>query len=153
MNPQDKNLNKLAVIGVAMFFAYALWEQFSPKPAPGAAELAQAHVLLAQKDAASVEDACRLFGAAVREGNKEAAFGLADCIGQSKEGNAVSRRALRYAVLTVAMEAPKGKRDAKAERDALGCTPAEIKEAEKIDVVSVLRGEMSVLDYALSALK
>ena len=80
---------------------------------------------------------------------KEAAFGLANCIGQSKEGNAVSRRALRYAVLTVAMEAPRGTRDAKSERDALGCTPAEIKEAEKIDVVS----EMSVLDYALSALK
>ena len=151
MKTDDTNLKKLAFAMTIMFFCDALWEQFAPKATPGVQELARAQVLMASGTAADKVEACKLFGAAVREGNKQAAFGLSDCIGARKEGTEEARRALRYAVLTIALDAPKGARDAAAERAALGCTPEEIAEANKIDVVQVLLGEMSPTDYMFSA--
>ncbi len=159
MDLSDKNLNKLAWAMCAMFFVYALWEQFAPMAAPGKAEFTQAQILSLSSDASAQEQACQLYADAVRAGNKEAAFGLSDCIGKSEKGTDASRRALRYAVLTLAMDAipnqseEKKGRDAAAERLALGCTPEEIQQAQKINVIEVLQGEVSVLDFALRALK
>lgn len=161
MNVTDNNLNKLAVAMVGIFFVYALWEQFAPQASPGVAELAQANLLMTSTSAADRQEACKLFGAAVRAGNKEGVFGLSDCIGQSDKGTPESRRALQYAVLTMAIpdvlkpdEKPvKSLRDPVAERAALGCTEQEIAEAKKIDVIKVLQGEESLTDFVFRALK
>lgn len=161
MNVSDNNLNKLAVAMVGLFFVYALWEQFAPQASPGVAELTKANILVTSTSESDRQEACKLFGQAVRAGNKEAVFGLSDCIGQSKKGTPESRRALQYAVLTMAIpdilkpdEKPvKSSRDPVAERAALGCTPEEIKEASKIDVVKVLQGEESLTDFVFRALK
>lgn len=151
MKIDDSNLSKLAIAMTVMLFCYALWEQFAPKATPGVQELARAQVLMATGSQADRAEACKLYGAAVREGNKQAAFGLSDCIGARTEGTEEARRTLRYAVLTIALDAPKGDRDAAAERAALGCTTEEIAEANKIDVVQILLGEMSPTDYMFSA--
>ena len=161
MNVTDNNLNKLAVAMVGLFFVYALWEQFAPQASPGVAELTRANLLIQSSSATDRQEACKLFGSAVRAGNKEAVFGLSDCIGKSDKGTLESRRALQYAVLSMAVpdilkpdEKPvKATRDALAERNALGCTDQEIAEAKKIDVVKVLQGEESLTDFVFRALK
>ena len=79
-----KNINqeKAAQVLFVLFLAAALWEQFAPQPEPGMMEYNQAKLVM--KSDPSPEDekkACNLFATAVRAGSKDAAFGLADCIG------------------------------------------------------------------------
>lgn len=162
MKVEDKYLNKLAVAMVIIFFVYALWEQFAPQFTPGLVPIHRAQMLEKSTDPADRAEACKLYGEALRSGNRTAAFGVSDCIARQKEGSEESRRVLRYAVLSLAVPnlldadangRNPGQRDALAERDALGCTPDEISRARKLDVYKWLQGEVSVWDFAFSAVK
>ncbi len=146
-----KNIDqeKAAKVLFILFLAAALWEQFAPHPEPGLTEYNQAKLVM--KSDPSPEDekkACVLFAEAVKAGNKDAAFGLSDCIGKSKEGTELQRNAIRYAVLTIAMDSRRETRSARNERDALGLTTEQKKEALKIDVVKVLSGDVTADDFA-----
>lgn len=150
-NENDRQLDKIAIVLVAMLVVFALWEQFAPKTAPGKAELIAAQALLQSDSASDHAKACELFGAAVREGNREAAFGLSDCIAKRDNEPEQARRVLRYAVLTLALQNPIEGRDAQQERAALGCSPQEVAQANELDVMRILLGEISPWDYAFSA--
>lgn len=146
-----KNINqeKAAQVLFVLFLAAALWEQFVPQPEPGMMEYNQAKLVM--KSDPSPEDekkACNLFAAAVRAGSKDAAFGLADCIGKSHIGDEIQRNSIRYALLTIAMDARHETRSARNERDALGLTDAQKKEALKLDVMKILSGDISALDLS-----
>ena len=115
-----KNINqeKAAQVLFVLFLAAALWEQFAPQPEPGMMEYNQAKLVM--KSDPSPEDekkACNLFATAVRAGSKDAAFGLADCIGKSHIGDEIQRNSIRYALLTIAMDARHETRSARNERD------------------------------------
>ena len=145
-----KNINqeKAAQVLFVLFLAAALWEQFAPQPEPGMMEYNQAKLVM--KSDPSPEDekkACNLFATAVRAGNKDAAFGLADCISKSHIGDEIQRNSIRYALLTIAMDARHETRSARNERDAL-LTDAQKKEALKLDVMKILSGDISALDLS-----
>ena len=146
-----KNINqeKAAQVLFVLFLAAALWEQFAPQPEPGMMEYNQAKLVM--KSDPSPEDekkACNLFATAVRAGSKDAAFGLADWIGKSHIGDEIQRNSIRYALLTIAMDARHETRSARNERDALGLTDAQKKEALKLDVMKILSGDISALDLS-----
>ncbi len=147
-----KNINqeKAAQVLFVLFLAAALWEQFAPQPEPGMMEYNQAKLVMKSDPSPDDEKkACNLFATAVRAGNKDAAFGLADCIGKSHIGDEIQRNSIRYALLTIAMDDARHEtRSARNERDALGLTDAQKKEALKLDVMKILSGDISALDLS-----
>ena len=146
---QKINQEKAAQLLFVLFLAAALWEQFAPQAEPGMMEYNQATLVMkADPSPDEVKKACELFAAAVRAGNKDAAFGLSDCIGNSHNGSELQRNSIRYALLTIAMDARHSTRSARNERDALGLTEAQKAEALKLDVLRILSGEFSSLDLA-----
>ena len=89
-----KNINqeKAAQVLFVLFLAAALWEQFAPQTEPGMMEYNQAKLVMKSDPSPDDEKkACNLFATAVRAGNKDAAFGLADCIGKSHIGDEIQR--------------------------------------------------------------
>lgn len=145
-----KNLDqeKAAQALFVLFLAAALWEQFAPQVEPGMTEYNQAKLVMkADPSPEEAKKACGLFATAVRAGNKDAAFGLSDCIESSFKGTQLERDSLRYAVLTIAMDARHETRSARNERDALGLTDEQKKAALKIDVMKILSGNISSLDF------
>ena len=146
-----KNLNqeKAAQLLFVLFFVYALWEQFAPQPEPGLLKYNQAKtVMKANPTPEEEKQACNLFARAVQIGSKDAAFGLSDCVAKSLTGTALQRNSIRYALLTLAMDARHETRSARNERDALGLTDAQKKEALKLDVLKILSGDVSALDFS-----
>ena len=114
-----KNINqeKAAQVLFVLFLAAALWEQFAPQPEPGMMEYNQAKLVMKSDPSPDDEKkACNLFATAVRAGNKDAAFGLADCISKSHIGDEIQRNSIRYALLTIAMDARHETRSARNER-------------------------------------
>ena len=145
----SKDVDKIAKILFALFLLWALWAEFSPKPEPGAKELSQANLLM--KSASTPEDvkkACALYAESTRQGNKDAALGLSDCVRDSKSGTEASRKALRYMLLTQAIGARHTDRDPEAERKALGLTLDEINEARQISITRILNGDIRAEDLA-----
>lgn len=144
-----KNINheKAAQVLFVLFLAAALWEQFAPQPEPGLMEYNQAKMVMkADPSPQEAQKACNLFAAALKAGNKDAAFGLSDCIGRSHSGTELQRNSIRYALLTIAMDARHETRSARNERNELGLTDAQKKEALKLDVLKILSGDISSLD-------
>ena len=72
---------------------------------------------------------------------------MSDCIESSFKGTQLERDSLRYAVLTIAMDARHETRSARNERNALGLTNEQKKAALKIDVMKILSGNISSLDF------
>lgn len=146
-----KNINqeKAAQVLFVLFLAAALWEQFAPQAEPGLMEYNQAKLVMkADPSPEEAKKACNLFSTALKAGNKDAAFGLADCIERSTSGTELQRNSIRYALLTIAMDARHETRSARNEREALGLTDAQKKEALKLDVLKILSGDVSSLDLA-----
>lgn len=146
-----KNINqeKAAQILFVLFLAAALWEQFAPQAQPGLMEYNQAKLVMKSDPSPDeAKKACNLFASALKAGNKDAAFGLSDCIAASTSGTQLQRDAIRYALLTMAMDARTETRSARNERDALGLTDEQKKEALKLDVIKILSGDISSLDFA-----
>ena len=149
-----KNINQenAAQFLFVLFLMAALWEQVAPPAEPGFLEDSQASaVMKADPSPDEAKKACELFAKAVLAGNKDAAFGLADCIERGKSGTALQKNSIRYALLTIAMDARHETRSARNERDALGLTTEQKKEALKLDVTKILSGDISSLDFDSAA--
>lgn len=149
-----KNINqeKAAQFLFVLFLMAALWEQFAPQAEPGFLEYSQASaVMKADPSPDEAKKACELFAKAVLAGNKDAAFGLSDCIELGKSGTDLQKNSIRYALLTIAMDARHETRSARNERDALGLTTEQKKEALKLDVTKILSGDISSLDFDSAA--
>lgn len=149
MQVSSKEKDKVAKILFAGFLIIALWMQFSPQPEPGTQELAKANLIM--KSSPTPEDikqACALYAASVKAGNKTAAIGLSDCVRDSQAGSEASRKALRYMLLTHAIGAKNTDRKPDAERKALGLTMDEINEARKINIMDILNGKVTSEDLA-----
>ena len=121
------------VIFVA-FVVAAVWYEFGPKSEP------QADVAALQAPGSQIpEAACALYRDALVAGNRLGAWHFADCIAQSMRGSASDRRALQYAVLSLALDTEVNGLSGRAKRDALHASPEEIARADAIDVIGVLR--------------
>ncbi len=122
------------------FVAAAVWYEFGPRGEPQADLIAQADVMSLQSASGAIpESACALYRDALTAGNRLGAWHFSDCIAQSMKGSASDRRALQYAVLSLALEAEVGGLTGRQKRDALHATDEEIRRADAIDVISVLK--------------
>jgi hypothetical protein len=127
------------VIFVA-FVVAAVWYEFGPKSEPQADLVTQADVAALQAPGSQIpEAACALYRDALVAGNRLGAWHFADCIAQSMRGSASDRRALQYAVLSLALDTQVNGLSGRAKRDALHASPEEIARADAIDVIGVLR--------------
>ena len=122
------------------FVVAAVWYEFGPKGEPEGDLIAQADVMSLQSGSGAIpETACALYRDALTSGNRLGAWHFADCIAQSMRGSASDRRALQYAVLSLALDAQVGGVTGRQKREALHATPEEVKRADAIDVITVLK--------------
>ncbi len=124
----------------AAFVAAAVWYEFGPKADPASELITEAAVVTAQSAGAVLPgESCALYREALVRGSREGAWHFADCIGQSMKGSASDRRALQYAVLSLALDTQVGGVTGRQKRDALKATAEEIARADAIDVIGILK--------------
>lgn len=122
------------------FVAAAIWYEFGPKGEPQSDLVAQADIAVLQAGTAQIpESACAMYRDALMAGNRLGAWHFADCIGQSMRGSASDRRALQYAVLSLALDTEVRGLTGRAKRDALNASSEEIARADAIDVIGALK--------------